>query len=305
MNNISGMVVTIMPYPDTSVSPIPKNYAIRYHTSPTHIIGTGRLTSMMVQETRAPETTQIYPYGRAVVVLPSYDEKDNIEDITKAVLAQQAQINGFELLVLIADGHSQDGTIDIGQRLQAEHENVYFIDVNKRGIGAGLYLGFQHAINELAADVLIEMDSDFQHNPEDVPLLLAEIAKGYDVVVGSRFLPDSENNMPAFRRILSVGANGVLRTALGLRNITEITTSFRAIRTETFLTLDENDVPWWEEQSFIAVPVFLVRILEKGAKSTEVPMTMHPRVKGYSKMVYWRYVRDVLWFAFKDRLGWT
>jgi dolichol-phosphate mannosyltransferase len=244
-----------------------------------------------------------FPHGRAVVVLPTFDESENILSIVEAVLAEQDAVPGFDLHVLISDSHSGDGTIEIGERMADANDHIHFIDVKKRGIGAGLYLGFMHAIHELNADVLVEMDSDFQHNPSDLPRLLNEITNGYDVVVGSRFLTESHNNMPFIRRLLSIGANGVLRLALGLKGITEITTSFRAIRKEAFLLLDEDDVPWWEEKSFIAVPVFLVRMLDKGATATEVPMTMHPRVKGYSKMIYWRYIRDVLWFSFKDRLG--
>jgi dolichol-phosphate mannosyltransferase len=252
-----------------------------------------------------PATSSTYPMGRAIVVLPTYDERENITELTEAILNEQAQIAEFELHVLISDGHSQDGTMEIAQRMAAENPRVHFIDVNKRGIGAGLYSGFVHAIHQLNAAVIIEMDSDFQHNPHDIPVMLKQIAAGYDVVVGSRFLTDSHNNMPFFRKILSYAANAVLRIALGLKDVTEITTSFRAMRKEAFLNLKENEVPWWEEKSFIAVPVFLVRMLSKGVKATEVPMTMHPRVKGYSKMIYWRYIRDVLWFAFKDRLGLT
>lgn len=245
----------------------------------------------------------IYPLGRAVVVLPTYDERENIEAVANAVLNEQQHITGFELHVLVSDGHSKDGTIEIVQRMEQENPRIHFIDVNRRGIGAGIYLGILHAINQLDAAVVIEMDSDFQHNPHDIPAMLAKIAEGYDIVVGSRFLTDSHNNMPFYRRVLSIGANGVLRLALGMKGITEITTSFRAIRKQAFLLLKEEDVPWWEERSFIAVPVFLVRMLERGAKATEVPMTMHPRVRGYSKMIYWRYIRDVLWFAFRDRFG--
>lgn len=260
---------------------------------------------VMMSEQSSPSPSKLYPQGRAVVVLPTYDEAENIEAITRAILEEQANIAAFELYVLIADGHSKDATQEISLRLCEEFESVHFVDVNQRGIGAGLYGGFMYALDQLNADVLVEMDSDFQHNPHDLPPLLAKIADGYEVVVGSRFLPDSQNNMPPFRRVLSYGANGVLRIALGLQHITEITTSFRAIRKEAFLRLEEKDVPWWEERSFIAVPVFLVRMLEKGAKATEVPMTMHPRVLGYSKMVYWRYIRDVLWFALRDRMGWV
>lgn len=267
------------------------------------------MSSVMTQEQHntEPSTTQTpspeYLQGRAVAVLPTYDERDNVVDIIAAVLKEQVNVPHFELYVLIADGHSQDGTLDVARAAYPDDERVHLLDVNQRGIGAALYRGFHHAIDELGADILIEMDSDFQHNPEDIPLLLNKAAEGYDVVVGSRFLADSHNNMPFYRKILAYGANQVLRTALGLRGVTEITTSFRAIRKEAFLSIDESEVPWWEEKSFIAVPVFLVRMLKKGAKATEVPMTMHPRVRGYSKMIYWRYIRDVLWFSFQDRLG--
>lgn len=240
---------------------------------------------------------------RAVVVLPTYDELENVVDIAEAVLAEQPHIADFELHVLISDSNSKDGTIDVAQRLAEQNPRVHFLNVQQRGIGLALYKGFLHAIHDLNADVLVEMDADFQHNPHDLPHLLAGLAQGYDVVVGSRFLADSHNHMPFYRKVLSVGANGVLRIALGLKDVTEITTSFRAFRKEAFLRVPPDAVPWETQRSFIAVPVFLVRMLESGATATEVPMTMHPRVRGYSKMIYWRYIRDVLWFSLKDRLG--
>ena len=176
------------------------------------------------------------------------------------------------------------------------------LDVQKRGIGVGLYSGFRHAIEKLGADVLIEMDADFQHNPAEIPELLRGIADGYDVVIGSRFVEGSMIKMPPFRRVLSVGANLVIRWMLGLKEITEITTSYRAFTKEIFLKVDPDSVPW-QETSFIAVPVFLVRMIEAGASIKEIPMTMHPRTRGYSKMAYSRYIRDVFMFSLRSRLG--
>jgi dolichol-phosphate mannosyltransferase len=146
------------------------------------------------------------------------------------------------------------------------------------------------------------MDADFQHNPADIPHLLAPLAAGYDVVVGSRFVAGSANEMPPHRKLLSVGANGVIRLLLGLRGVTEITTSFRAFTADAFRRLDPAAVPW-HERSFIAVPVFLVRLLETGVRATEVPMTMHPRMRGYSKMDYLRYIRDIFLFALRERFS--
>lgn len=242
------------------------------------------------------------PHRRAVVVTPTFDEKENIADLIDAVLAEQGHIDAFDLHVLVADSHSADGTLEIVGALAAQNPRVHLLDVQERGIGIGLFRGFQHAIEALGADVLIEMDADFQHNPEDIPHFLAKINEGYDVVVGSRFVDGSVNHMPFYRKVLSVGANQVVRGALGLDGVTEITTSYRAFTKEAFLKVDPATVPW-QEKSFIFVPVFLVRLLETGASATEIPMTMHPRTQGYSKMVYWRYMRDILLFAARARLG--
>lgn len=239
---------------------------------------------------------------RAVVVTPTYDERENIADLITAVLVEQDRVRDFELHILVADSHSRDGTLDIVYRLTHSNPRVHLLDVGERGIGVGLLKGFQHAIDHLDADVLIEMDADFQHNPADIPNFLQEISKGYGLVVGSRFVEGSVNRMPLGRRILSVGANQLVRVMLGLRNVTEITTSYRAFTRETFLLIDPDSVPW-REKSFIFVPVFLVKMLEAGAEATEIPMTMHPRMLGYSKMIYWRYIRDILRFSVKSRLG--
>jgi dolichol-phosphate mannosyltransferase len=239
---------------------------------------------------------------RVVVVIPTYNERENVAAITAAVLAEQERVEGFDLHVLVADSHSTDGTLDIVGQLVESNPQVHLLDVQERGIGIGLYRGMRHAVESLGADVLIEMDADFQHNPVDIPDFLAEIAKGYDLVVGSRFIAGSGNEMPFLRRVLSVGANQVIRLMLGLRGVTEITTSYRAFTRETFLRVPPDSVPW-RERSFIPVPVFLVRMLEGGARASEIPITMHARTRGYSKMVYWKYIRDILRFALRSRLG--
>lgn len=239
---------------------------------------------------------------RAVVVIPTYNEHENLVPIVEAALAEQARVDGFDLHVLVADSHSSDGTLELAAELVAANPKVHLLDVNERGIGIGLYKGFTHAIEQLEADVLLEMDADFQHNPADIPHFLRQIEAGYDLVVGSRFLAASGNRMPFYRRVLSVAANQVIRIVLGLRGITEVTTSYRAFARETFLRVPPDAVPW-SERSFIPVPVFLVRMLEYGARATEIPITMHQRTHGYSKMVYWKYIRDILLFSLRSRFG--
>lgn len=238
---------------------------------------------------------------RAVVVAPTYDEKENIADLITAVLAEQKNIPEFDLHILIADSHSQDGTLEIVQRLAETNSKIHLLDVEERGIGVGLYRGFHHAIDNLAAKVLIEIDADFQHNPADIPRFLKKILAGYDVVAGSRFVADSNFKMSFYRLTLSVGANRLIRLMIGLKGVTDFTTSYRAFTKDIFLKVSPESVTW-QETSFIFVPVFLVRLLECGARFTEISMTEHPRSHGYSKMNYWRYILDIFWFSIKFRL---
>lgn len=237
---------------------------------------------------------------RAVVVIPTYNERENIQEIVTAALAEQANLAGFDLHVLVADSHSDDGTLDIVGRMAAENPQVHLLDVMERGIGLGLSKGLCYAVETLHAQVLLEMDADFQHNPQDIPTFLDRIAAGYDLVVGSRFVPGSVNKMPWYRRVLSIGANQVIRLLLGLQGVTEVTTSYRAFTTECFLRVDPESVPWGE-RSFIPVPVFLVRMIESGARATEIPITMHTRAHGTSKMVYHRYIWDIFKFVVRSR----
>ena len=238
--------------------------------------------------------------SRVVVVIPTYDECETVVDIIAAVLAEQEYVKRFDLHVLIADSHSRDGTLEIVQELAKTNHKVHWLDVQERGIGIGLYMGFRHAIDELGAEVLLEMDADFQHNPADIRRLLERMSDGYDLVIGSRFAEGGINNIPWYRRILSAGANHMLRTMLNLHGVTEITTSYRAFTKEVFLRVDPETVPW-RDKSFIFVPVFLVRMIDCGANTAEIPMTLHPRTQGYSKMIYWKYARDILWFSIKAR----
>jgi dolichol-phosphate mannosyltransferase len=239
---------------------------------------------------------------RAVVVAPTYDEKESIAEFIAAVLAQQENVPEFDLHILVADGHSQDGTLEIVQSLAETNSKVHLLDVEERGIGVGLYKGFHYALDCLNAEVLIQIDADFQHNPEDIPSFLNEISKGYDLVSGSRFIADSNFKMPFYRLVLSVGSNQLIRMMLGLKGVTDFTTSYRAFTKEIFLKVDPDSIAW-QEKSFIFVPVLLVRLLECGAHFTEISMTEHPRNDGYSKMIYWRYILDIIWFSIKTRLG--
>lgn len=239
---------------------------------------------------------------RVAVVIPTYDEKENIVGIVTEILLQQKHLSLFEIHVVIADSSSKDGTEELARKLTEKYEKVNLISIPERGIGLGLYHGIRYGIEEIKGEVIIEMDADFQHNPEDIPKFLKKIEQGYNLVIGSRFIQGSINKMPLYRKILSICANQLIRTVLGLRKVTEMTTSYRAFKKELFLNIKKGSVPW-HEKSFIAVPIFLIRMIENGAKVTEVPITMDTRAKGYSKMFYFQYLRDIIVFSLKSKLN--
>ncbi len=242
------------------------------------------------------------PTKIATVVLPTYDEKENIVDIVTAVLDQQKKVAAFTINVLISDSNSKDGTIEIVEKLCQTEPRVHLLVTNKRGIGVGLYNGIKLAIDILKTDVIIAMDSDFQHNPDDIPLILQKLDEGYDLVIASRFADGVINEMPWYRWIMSVVANQMIRMMLNIHEVKEITTSYRGFTSALFKKIENEAIPW-QQESFIAVPVYLVRMLHSGAKVIEIPMTMHARAKGYSKMVYWKYIRDITVFCIKSGLG--
>jgi dolichol-phosphate mannosyltransferase len=242
------------------------------------------------------------PIKLATVVLPTYDEKENIFDIVNAILDQQKRVAAFKIQVVISDSHSKDGTIEIAEQLSNKDPRVHLIVTNKRGIGVGLFNGIKYAIDTLNTDVLIAMDSDFQHNPDDIPRLLEKISEGYDLVIASRFAEGVVNEIPWYRWVMSVVANQMIRMMLNIKDVREITTSFRAFTRGLFQKIETLPIPW-QEDSFIAVPVYVVKMLRSGANVTEIPMTMHARAGGYSKMIYWKYIRDVTFFCIKS--GWS
>lgn len=239
------------------------------------------------------------PSRLATIVLPTYDEKDNIVDIVGAILDQQKKVAAFKLQVVISDSNSKDGTIEIAEELSQADPRVHLLVTNKRGIGVGLFNGIKLAIDTLKTDVIIAMDSDFQHNPDDIPQILQKLDQGYELVIASRFAEGAVNEMPWYRWVMSVVANQMIRMMLNIRDVKEITTSYRGFTSGLFKKIETAAIPW-QEESFIAVPVYLVSMLRCGAKVIEIPMTMHARARGYSKMVYWKYILDITLFCLKS-----
>lgn len=234
------------------------------------------------------------------VITPTYKEEDNIENITREILAQQEKLPQDELHVVISDSHSPDKTGEIALRLQKENPRVHYVDVNERGIGIGIVEGFRFAVNTLHADMLVSMDADFSHPPAKIPEMAEKIRQGYELIIGSRYAKGGSNNYGPYRKFQSWFGNQILRVCMGVYDVQEFLTSYRALTAHLFLKANLDKVPW-RAKTFVFQPTFIYELFQHNPKYVEVPFAFINRRAGRSKMNTLKYMRDVLQFALKAR----
>ncbi|MEU3947151.1 polyprenol monophosphomannose synthase [Streptomyces sp. NPDC029526] len=220
------------------------------------------------------------PLGTALVIIPTYNEAENIKAIVRRVRAAVPEAH-----VLVADDNSPDGTGKLADELAAEDDLVQVLHrTGKEGLGAAYLAGFRWGM-EHGYGVLIEMDADGSHQPEELPRLLTAL-KGADLVLGSRWVPGGRVvNWPRSREIISRGGSLYSRVALDLP-LRDITGGFRAFRTETLKGLGLDEVA---SQGYCFQVDLARRAVKAGYHVVEVPITFVERELGDSKMS-----RDIL-----------
>ena len=225
------------------------------------------------------------PEGAVLVVVPTYDERLNLEPVVGRVRAAVPSAD-----VLVVDDASPDGTGEIADRLAAEDPQVHVLHrVGKQGLGSAYLAGFGWGLQR-GYGVLVEMDADGSHQPEQLPALLAALADA-DLVLGSRWVPGgSVVNWPRSRELLSRGGNTYVRVALGL-GLRDATGGFRAFRRET---LDKLDLDAVASQGYCFQVDLARRAVSQGLRVVEVPIEFVEREHGVSKMSG-GIVREALW----------
>ena len=210
----------------------------------------------------------------ALVIIPTYNERDNIEWITSRVLDSAA------VDMLIVDDGSPDGTGAIADTLAARHESIHVLHrTTKEGLGAAYLAGFAWGL-EHDYRVLVEMDADGSHHPEDLPRML-RILEENDMVLGSRWIPGGAvENWPSHRRLLSRGGNVYARLALGIE-VKDATGGFRAFTADALRRIDLTSVA---SQGYCFQLDLVWRALQHGLHVVETPITFTERVHGESKM---------------------
>ncbi|GAA4114017.1 MULTISPECIES: polyprenol monophosphomannose synthase [Streptomyces] len=215
------------------------------------------------------------PLGKALVIIPTYNEAENIKPIVARVRAAVPEAH-----VLVADDNSPDGTGKFADEIAAEDDQVHVLHrKGKEGLGAAYLAGFRWGI-EHDYGVLVEMDADGSHQPEELPRLLTAL-KGADLVLGSRWVPGGRIvNWPKYREYISRGGSTYSRLLLGVP-IRDVTGGFRAFRRETLegLGLDEVASAGYCFQVDLAR-----RAVAAGFHVVEVPITFVERERGDSKM---------------------
>lgn len=213
--------------------------------------------------------------GRVVVVIPTYNEAENLEPAVEGVLAAVASAD-----VLVVDDNSPDGTGELADKLAADDDRVHVLHrAAKAGLGAAYLAGFDWAL-ERGYDAVVEMDADGSHRPEQLPRLLAALDDA-DLVLGSRWVPGGEVvNWPRRRELLSRGGNLYARLALGLP-LRDATGGYRAIRASALASLDLETV---SSAGYCFQVDVARRAADAGLRVVEVPITFVEREYGESKM---------------------
>ena len=223
--------------------------------------------------------------GPILVIIPTYNEIENVERITSRVRASVPEAH-----ILIADDNSPDGTGKRADELAAADDHIHVMHrLGKEGLAAAYMAGFSWGL-ERGYQILVEMDADGSHQPEQLPLLL-DAAPHADLVLGSRWVPGGEVvNWPKSREVLSRGGNLYTRLALSVP-LKDATGGYRVFRADTLRALHLHDVA---SQGYCFQVDMARRAVAQGLRVVEVPITFVEREYGTSKMSG-NIVREALW----------
>jgi dolichol-phosphate mannosyltransferase len=230
--------------------------------------------------------------GAAWLILPTYNEIENVELIVAAASEQLRRAVGEDFKILIVDDGSPDGTGVAADRLAAADAHIEALHrTTKNGIGPAYIAGFGHALRNDAA-LLMEMDSDFSHDPADLPRLIAAVTDGgADLALGSRYVDGGGvADWGLLRRFISRGGSAYARVLLGLE-IRDLTGGFKCFRREVLEAIDFQTV---RAHGYAFQVEMTYRTLQRGFRVVEVPIVFRDRLRGKSKMS-WQIAAEAFW----------
>ena len=250
----------------------------------------------MISAAREPDTGEsageVGRGERGLVIVPTYNERENIARIIDSVLAQDPRLS-----VLVVDDGSPDGTGPIVDEIAARNDRVHALHRPKKmGLGTAYLAGFRWAL-ERDYEYIFEMDADFSHDPGHLPEFLRAVANA-DVVLGSRYRDGKVTvvNWPMARLMLSYAANIYARTVTGLQ-LYDATGGFKCFRRRVLASIDLDDV---RSNGYAFQIEVSFRAWKKGFRIVEIPIVFTDRTEGESKMSK-RIVREAIWMVWRLR----
>ncbi|MFZ2025240.1 MAG: glycosyltransferase family 2 protein [Microgenomates group bacterium] len=233
---------------------------------------------------------------KTVIILPTYNERENIVTLLDALHVEAKKIKNHAITYVIVDDSSPDGTGAVVNEYIKTHKDTYIITGKKEGLGRALLRGMTYAVEELKAEIVIQMDCDLSHDPTRVPLFMAAIDDGADFVVGSRYIKGGSipDNWGLHRKIFSVLGNAIVRYGLRFPKTHDWTGGYRAYK-KKYYELFAGEMK--EYSGYVFQIAFLHKAISSGAKIVEVPIHFTDRLYGHSKIAPGEYIKNVLLYV--------
>ncbi len=223
---------------------------------------------------------------KVVVVIPTYNERDNISKMIEALAVEFPKIKSHKMELLVVDDTSPDKTYEVVRDYMKKYKWVHLLlNPKKEGLGKAYANGFKYAMSEMKADYVMEFDGDFQHRPDEIHKLVEKIDEGYEYIIGSRYIPGGSipKEWGFNRKFLSVVGNLIARIGLLRPGVHDMTTGFKLTKVKG--VLDKVDLDHLYSNSFAYKLHILAACLNNGAKVVEVPITFMARTAGESKII--------------------
>jgi dolichol-phosphate mannosyltransferase len=220
--------------------------------------------------------------ARIVIIIPTYNESENIGRLIDALQDQSGKIP-HDMAILVVDDTSPDGTAEVVREKCSGFSNVHLLIGQKQGLGTAYIRGIKYALDVLKADIIMQMDADFSHDPADVPRLIGALDGGADFVIGSRYVPGGKipDNWSFLRRMISRWGNRCARYIAGLNPIRDCTAGFRVIRASV---LQNIDLANFRVQGYAFLMALLHHAVSHNAVVREVPVIYTDRAHGQTKL---------------------
>jgi dolichol-phosphate mannosyltransferase len=231
----------------------------------------------------------------ACIVLPTFNEAENLWALLPQIFSQSAAIHEHELHVVVVDDGSSDGTADRVRQAQREFPNLHLITGTRRGLGDAYIRGITHALRNFQPAIIIQMDADLQHDAAHLPEMIRLASDRYDVVIGSRFAPGgSIPGFPIWRKLISIAGGHLVRGFARIHGVYDCTSGYRAIKAAL---LPQCDLDRLSTRGYSFQSSLLCELVWNGSRVKEIPITFADRLHGESKLEFrdqWEFLVNLL-----------